>query len=575
VSRAEDTPGASSIWRILTTAAALSLSAAVAYGQAPPVTPAPIAPSPSIVGREVMRDTAPAKPTAELDVPPPGGLKVPPELADKQVEFRHVTVAGATAFGAPDFGPLFAPILNRRVRFAEVVAAINRVTTLYEKGGYVFYSVALPQQDLDGPELKVVVLEGSVSDVQIADDISSPAVRQRIDDLLGKLKGKRPLRRSELERQLLLAADTPGVALRASARPDPSGAPEKVVLVVGGTFERFQPIAQVDSFQTVPDTTMNFRLGGIGRSLLLGGDQLEARWLFSAPWDRLQLFDLRYGFPVGLEGGRLSLQGQAVWQRPPATFNGQTVDYLARSILGRIQYTHPIVRRLDWTLVALGMADVIDVDYDILGIGIPGDSLRVLRGGFTTVFKDGWQGRWGAAALASVGLDVAGAAANNRFSAAPSFFKLNLSLERAQPLGSHFTLIGRAVGQVTSGTVPAAEVFTYGGREFGRAFNVSETFGDRGAAVSAELRYAIDWFGFLEDKADPHLYVFADHGWLSSDDPRNAPYFYQGSSAGGGIRVIGFKKYTAELEVAKALDAPPIDVGSRPWRVSVRVGTQF
>jgi hypothetical protein len=195
-----------------------------------------------------------------------------------------------------------------------------------------------------------------------------------------------------------------------------------------------------------------------------------------------------------------------------------------------MQYSYPIVRHLDWTLMAL---DVIDIDYNIAGIGVPGDSLRVMRGGMTTVFRDGWKGAWGAAALASVDLDLAGAETANRFSAAPSFFKLNLALERAQPIGKSFTFVARAVGQITSGTVPAAEVFTYGGREFGRAFNLSESFGDRGAAVSAELRYAIDWIDFLKDKADPQLYVFADHGWLSSDDPRNAPLFTQASSAGG------------------------------------------
>ena len=148
---------------------------------------------------------------------------------------------------------------------------------------------------------------------------------------------------------------------------------------------------------------MNFRLGGIGRSLLTGGDQLEGRYLFALPWDRLQLFDVRYGLPIGLDGGRLSFLGQAVWQQPPATFNGQSIYYQARSLLGRIQYSYPIVRHLGWTLMALGMLDVIDVDYNIAGIGIPGDSLRVLRGGVTTTFRDGWKGTWGAAALASSG----------------------------------------------------------------------------------------------------------------------------------------------------------------------------
>ncbi|MFI5031867.1 MAG: ShlB/FhaC/HecB family hemolysin secretion/activation protein [Reyranellales bacterium] len=565
------------VWirRVLIGAAALSFSAPLARAQIPTqatVTPAPIA-SPSVIGREVMQEV-PQRQRAEIEVPPAGGLTVTPELATREVEFAHVTIAGATAFGAPDFAPVLAPILNRRLRFAEVVAALNRIAALYEKGGYVFYSLVLPKQDLDGRELKVVVVEGSVSGVEVQDGIKSEAVRERIAALLGKLRGRKPLKRSELERQLLLAADTPGVALHASAKPDPSAA-DKVVLVVSGTFERFEPVAQVDSFSTVPDTSVNFRVGGIVRSLLTGGDQLEGRYLFSMPWDRLQLFDVRYGLPIGLDGGRLSFLGQAVWQQPPATFNGQSIYYQARSLLGRMQYSYPIVRHLDWTLMALGMLDVIDVDYNIAGTGIPGDSLRVMRGGMTTAFKDDWKGTWGAAALASVGLDLAGAETANRFSAAPSFFKLNLALERAQPIGKSFTFVARAVGQITSGTVPAAEVFTYGGREFGRAFNLSESFGDRGAAVSAELRYAIDWIDFLKDKADPQLYVYADHGWLSSDDPRNAPLFTQASSAGGGIRVIGFKRCTAELEFAKALDATPSGVGGRPWRVSVRVGTKF
>ena len=96
-----------------------------------------------------------------------------------------------------------------------------------------------------------------------------------------------------------------------------------------------------------------------------------------------------------------------------------------------MQYSHPFVRSLDWTLMALGMVDVIDVDYSILGFGIPGDSLRVLRGGAATAFKDELGGRAGTRpALASVGLDCRRRGANDRFSAAPSFFKVNLALER-------------------------------------------------------------------------------------------------------------------------------------------------
>jgi hemolysin activation/secretion protein len=320
---------------------------------------------------------------------------------------------------------------------------------------------------------------------------------------------------------------------------------------------------------------MNFRVGGIARSLLTGGDALELRYVFGVPWNRLQLIDARYGIPIGLDGGRLSFLGQAVWQRPPATLNGVPIDYLGRSLLGRVQYSHPIVLRLNWSVIGFAMLDVIDVDYTLAGFGIPGDSLRVLRGGGSANFKDDWDGRWATTALFSTGLDVANAHANNRFSATPSFFKANLSVERLQPLGSSFSLMVRGATQLSSGTVPAAEVFSFGGRDYGRAFNISEAISDRGAAVSAELRYDIDWLGIDKDKFASQAYVFGDHGWLWSVDPLNAPLFGQASSAGVGLRARVWKKYTGEIELAKALDASPVDTGVRPLRVSFRIGTNF
>jgi hemolysin activation/secretion protein len=387
--------------------------------------------------------------------------------------------------------------------------------------------------------------------------------------VLAPLIGRRPLRKAELERRLLLAADTPGAALTASAKPTADD-PTKVDLMIGGTFERFQPIAQLDDFQTTPNASVNFRVGGIGRSLLTGGDVLELRYLFALPWNSLNLLDARYSLPIGSDGGRLGLLGQAVWQRPPITINGQAVDYLAQSLLGRLSYSYPVVRALNWTLLGFAMADVIEVDYNLLGFYIPGDSLR---GGGTTAVTDDLGGVWTASALGSVGLGVAGAAANGRFSATPTFFKANLSLERVQPIGKSFAVLARAAGQATSGTVPASEVFAYGGRDYGRAFVVARSFGDRGAAVAGEIRYTPGWLGIPKDIAEPQLYAFADHAWLSSTDPRNAPYFYEGSSAGAGLRMRVLQKYTGEIEFAQGFDTPPID--SRPWRINFRIGTPF
>lgn len=569
--------------RGLIAAGALSLclvcASAVAFAQAPAAAPNVVASgaalSPTVVGREFLEQPAPERGKADVSLPPQTGVKVPPELAGREVEFKKLVVEGSTVFGPADFAPIFAPVLHRRVTVAEVAAAADKVNALYQEAGYVFYAVTVPQQDLGGDTLHVVVMEGAVSAVEIDPAITSPAVRLRLMAVLDRLRGKHPLKRSELERRLLLAADTPGVTVSASAKPDPSGDPSRVVLTINGKFERYTPIGQIDSFQTTPDTQVNLRAGLIGRSMFLGGDQLEGRYLFALPWNRLQMFDVRYGLPVGDDGGRLSFLGQAVWQRPLFTVNGQPVDFLGRSFLGRIQYAYPIVRRQKWTVTALGMVDGIATDYSLAGVYLPGDSLRVPRIGLSTTFADDWAGVWQASALVSTGLDVANAFANNRFSASPSFTKVNLSLERDQAIGKHFALIAKGVAQGTSGTVPSAEVFAFGGRDFGRAFNVAESVSDRGIALSAELRYALDWLPIPKDKVQPHAYVFADKGWLSSDDPRNAPYFYEASSAGGGIRAKVLEKFTGEVEFATALSESPVGVGSPPWRVSFRIGTFF
>ena len=419
------------------------------------------------------------------------------------------------------------------------------------------------------------VIEATIDRIELANAVQPASARQRIADLLSPLIGKRPLKRTELERALLLASDTPGLTINARALPDPGGSAARVVLQVDGTFKRYQPIAQVDSFQTTPEASVNFRVGGIGNSLLFGGDALELRYITSVPWDRLHLVDARYGVPIGPDGGRLSFLGQAVWQRPVFTVNGQTLDFRAESLLGRVQYSHPFVRSLTWSLHGLGMVDVIGTEFRLQGIGTPGDSLRVLRAGLAASVIDDLDGVWSSSLLTSFGLDTAGAYANGRFSAGPSFFKANLTLQRAQPIDKSFTLVGRVLGQMTGGTVPAAELFSFGGRDFGRGFNVSESVSDRGISISVELRYVVDWFDVDKEKVDPQLYVFADHGWLSSDDFRNRPAFDQGASAGGGVRVRLFGQYSGDVELARALTAPPIDVGGRPWRVSFRFGTKL
>jgi hemolysin activation/secretion protein len=286
---------------------------------------------------------------------------------------------------------------------------------------------------------------------------------------------------------------------------------------------------------------------------------------------------VRYGLPVGTDGGRLDFIGQSVWQRPPTTFNGQSVDLLGQSIFGRVQYSQPMLRGLKLSVIGIAAIDVIEVDYHLQGTNIPGDSLRVLRGGASATYADDFDGVWMGTVLGSVGLGVISATSPGRPSATPDFLKLNVTLQRSQAIiGTTLTAIARATAQVASATVPTSEVFGFGGREFGRAFDVAASVGDQGVAVSGELRYAPEWLAFAKPTVDPQLYVYADYGRLWADNPVNAPFFAEGASVGGGLRLRLFDRAAGVFELGKVV-AGQVAFSSdpQPWRFSFRVGTTF
>ncbi|MBX3501388.1 MAG: ShlB/FhaC/HecB family hemolysin secretion/activation protein [Alphaproteobacteria bacterium] len=534
-------------------------------------------PAPSTVGRDAV-PVEPALPRQRPDVAVPDGpvLEVPADLRDRRVTIRQVSVEGSSVFSAADLAPVFAPVINREVAFAEIVAAVNRLAGRYADAGYVFYNVLLPQQDFSAGRLRVIVVEGAVSRIDVGQGVDSAAVRDRLNQVLTPLVGRKPLTRAELERRLLIANDIAGLTLKVGTFADSAAGPGAVALVVDGSFERFSPIVQVDSFQTTADSTVNFRVGGIGRSLLLGGDALEARYIVAVPWDRMHLGDVRYSVPVGADGGRLGFVGQAVWQRPPTTLNGLPASLLGRSLLARAQYSHPLILRRTTSLVGFATFDVIEVDYRLQGAHIPGDSLRVLRAGGSGAIVDDGGGVSSASMQLSFGLDLAGARTGGRAVAHAGFAKLNVSLEHQRPLGSEFTTIVRATAQAASTSLPVSETFAFGGRQYGRGFVASEALGDHGFAASAEIRYAPRWLDALKPIVGSYLYAFVDYGRLWARDSRNALFFAEGVSGGGGVHLQLFDKVSGEVEVTRVLAGrTSASATPRPWRFAFRVGSVF
>ena len=533
---------------------------------------------PSRVGRE-LQGVDPTTPRRDVAVPKTRpGFTIDPAIAGRTVTVRKVVLEGVTGFQAADLEGLFSGVVNKTVTLSELGQAIDNISRKYEEAGYVFYNVLMPNQDFADGTVRIVVVEGFITTIEFTGPQANAGVTGRIGGILGNLRDKRPMRRAALERYLLLANEIPGVKIDADVQPDGTGKLGALKLIVQPKVTYLQGIGQIDNYQNVPGNGLNFRLGAIANSALGWGESTEFRWLFATPWKTLHLFDFRHSEPITDEGDRFDAIVQYVQQRPKTIFNGSRIDFRGESFYARVQYRYPVIRAVAENMTAFAAIDFIDVDYKIEGFHLPGDSLRVARIGVVYASKDGLDGIWNATAQASIGVSIFDARASGRLKADASFQKFTLNVERTQSLFGNpdFNVVTKATGQVATGTVPNAEVFGYGGRDFGRPFTTLETVGDHGFAISGEIRWRPPIDFIPREWLDHYLYAFADYGRLWASSRLNKPFFSEGASAGGGIRIKVFDKFSGEIEAAKPLAGRISNKdGSKDWQVFVRLGASF
>lgn len=394
-----------------------------------------------------------------------------------------------------------ARLTNGRIAVSEMFDAVADLEAAYADAGFVLSRVVLPQQRLrDGGRLRVTVVNGFVERV---DTTQVPEqTRTRIEGLTDPLLNKPGLTRAELERQLLLAGDTPGTALRSAL-----GAGEAEGAAVIALAPEFKPVT---GFVGISNPT--------GSSL--GGVSFNAGVEFNSPLSLGETFYLRAsGAPDSFFSSDPTSRVLAAGALVPLGFSGLSVNVEltssdttpdtatapTRSDFDRqsIRFIYPFVRSRNLNVTGQASID-FQQDKQVLLTGGGGSTLlyedetTVLRlGGSVSVFHE--NGSVTDAGLTfSKGLDALGArsAADALASGLPlsrlgsdaSFSKLvgsfthqrNLSDDLALSLTGRFqTAFGDAL--VTS------EQFTLVGPQELSAFDSGALRGDSGWVLRSEL----------------------------------------------------------------------------------------
>ena len=503
------------------------------------------------------------------------GLAAPAGAERLSVRIAAVSVENAPPGFTAEIAALESRIVGRRIPASEIFAAARDLEAALIRTGSLLIRVVLPAQKLnDGRRLRLVVVNGYVERVELR-EVPEPA-RTRIAAVLDALVGRRDLQIGEIERRLLLAGDTPGIALRSTLVPSSSQGGAN--LVIEG---KYRPITGfVGGDNTVGKALGGYTIGtGIDINTVFGlGETFYVRALGHPTGDDR----LRTGSPFGDDPRLRTLAGGMIVPlgTDGLTFNVEyTNSQTAPKLSGLIQTTSDFDRlsfRLRYPWLRSRAANffseaAFDATREELGLVLPGvtvplslDRLRVFRmSGEGNVQVPGGGVLAGRATL-SLGIDGLGArsAADatpilplSRLGSDAEFQKFDATLAFTQPLPEDFVYGLYVRGQTSFGQAlsRSEQIGTASFQELS-TFDAGSLGADSGWVVRNELShpFAVNYDG-RPGSVTP--YVFGATGQLFLERPTILESRrLDVSSVGLGLRLAAVIDPVSALEAGLTLE---------------------
>jgi hemolysin activation/secretion protein len=542
-----------------------------------PVTAVAQVPPSEQPGRERDRFVEPPQARAQ----PSGGVislpstTAPPGAESIRLTVSKVIVTGATVYPDADFAPLYADMLGGEVTLSAVYDLARRITAKYGAAGYVLSRAVVPPQNFSprGAVVRIQVVEGYV------DNVVWPAeklarYRDFFSDYTARIVADRPANIRTLERYLLLANDLPGLKFSTSLKPSPTN-PNASTLIVEVAEKRLDGVARIDNRGTEARGPWQY-LGSASVNNIFGAhEQFTATWAGTFQLEELQYFAASYRQVLNSEGLTGFVNASYGFGRP-GTDALQALMYRTRSTVVEAGLSYPVIRTREKNLTVTGLGFMTDDGSDEFGAAFTRDRLRGFRLKADADWADSFLGINQVNFTFSQGINGLGASGNLGPNDTPTsnagrvdFNKIEGTFIRTQPLPQNFSAFFAAYAQYAFTPLLVSEQCSYGGRFFGRAFDPSQLLGDHCWSVLGEARYDIPTG--IKQLTRSQLYAFADHGQVYYIDPAaGTPTTQHGTSAGGGVRVGWEDRYSADLQVAKALEGPRND-----WRAFLVLGAKY
>ncbi|CAL7962621.1 putative POTRA domain-containing protein [Gammaproteobacteria bacterium] len=507
-----------------------------------------------------------------------------PQKNASAVKFKlsNLVVSGVTVYKKGELLRYYKSYLGKDISLSDLQVIADAITEHYRGQGYVLSRAVVPAQQIIAGKVYIQVIEGYVNAVYVVGDMSK--MRAKIEKYGEKIKQMRPLQVRKLERYILLLNDIPGLTIKTVLSP--------AVATVGAselTFVVEQRRIIVDAYY---DNRGSRYLGpdevvasASFADAVLAADNLLLQTIDTPIHDELRYLKLGYSCPLGMSGLRVNANGSLTETHPGFTI--ESLGLIGRSKDWIMGVEYPLMRTRTKKLLVYGKFELMDSYTNFPGVKmLYQDHIRSVRFGASYDFQDQWVGDNILSLDFSKGLHGLGASPLNpqtplsRPYGRSDYSKVDASVTRYQALGSRWMLLSSTTGQYSFRNILlSAEQFSFGGPQFGRAYDPSEIIGDSGIASKLELRantypekrflQQIQYYSFYEIGAT----------WNVSPDMAQ-PNKDSGTDLGAGLRATFNKYFYGNLEIAKPLTRPvATQVASgkngKAWRMYFSLGAKL
>lgn len=486
---------------------------------------------------------------------PPTSAPHEPGHSKPAIGEERIRVSGIRILGAPEMmgdhkvSSLLAGAIGKYLSMRDLEQLADRITRFYRQKGYLVARAYVPAQDVVNGEVKIVLVEGRLDQVQSSNRAKLPSW---LLAPLNTLEKGAAVKTRDLKDALQPLQDLPGVEVRSTLRPGATvGGTDLLVDVAPG--KALMGSADADNFGN--SYTGTYRVGAsifLNNPLRLA-DQLGLR--AQTGGNRFSYLRMSYQLPVISASTRFGLAWSHMRYRLGKEFEALQAD--GSAAVGSAYLSHVLVRESNFSSTAQFQYDDTSLQDRVDAFGT--ETRKKLRTGTASISMEASDellhgGSTSVSLLVGGGrlkldpetaaIDAAGA------NTAGNFGRINTHWSRKQWLGAETGVLLSYSGQWSGKNLDSSQKMSASGIYGVRAYREGELTGDRVHLVSTEM--------FWQASDALRLQVFYDAArvrpiarpWSEAQDAFNV------SGAGVGATFTRFS-LLVRLALARSVGAKP------------------